>query len=183
MSDSLWSMGCSPSGSSVHGILPGKNTGAGCHSLLQGIFPTQGLNLGLLHCRQILYLPRHQGSPRWALRSWFLWNKAGTGLLGASDKIDKGMYMTCSSFLKKQSLRQLPVLRKFTSHHLSQQRRFQTRYKKIYPKESYPVSLPTDKVHDQTTQMVKLNVDIRKEKPCCLFFWSLPCLQNLPTLN
>ena len=34
---------------------PGKNTGMGCHSLLQGIFPTQGLNLGLLHCRQILY--------------------------------------------------------------------------------------------------------------------------------
>ena len=33
---------------------PGKNTGVGCHFLLQGIFPTQGLNLGLLHCRQIL---------------------------------------------------------------------------------------------------------------------------------
>ena len=34
---------------------PGKNTGVGCHSLLQGIFPTQGLNLGLPCCRQILY--------------------------------------------------------------------------------------------------------------------------------
>ena len=33
----------------------GKNTGVGCHSLLRGIFPTQGSNLGLLHCRQILY--------------------------------------------------------------------------------------------------------------------------------
>ena len=33
---------------------PGKNTGVGCHALLQGIFPIQGLNLGLLHCRQIL---------------------------------------------------------------------------------------------------------------------------------
>ena len=31
-------------------IFPGKNTGVGCHSLLQGIFLTQGLNLGLLHC-------------------------------------------------------------------------------------------------------------------------------------
>ena len=40
---------------------PGKNTGVGCHSLLQGIFPTQGSNLGLLHCRQILYSPSHQG--------------------------------------------------------------------------------------------------------------------------
>ena len=34
---------------------PGKNTGMGCHFLLQRNFPTQGLNLGLLHCRQILY--------------------------------------------------------------------------------------------------------------------------------
>ena len=35
----------------------------GCHSLLQGIFPTQGSNPGLLHCRQILYHLSHQGSP------------------------------------------------------------------------------------------------------------------------
>ena len=33
---------------------PGKSTGVGCHFLLQRIFPTQGLNLGLLHCRDIL---------------------------------------------------------------------------------------------------------------------------------
>ena len=33
---------------------PGKNTGVGCHFLLQGIFPTQGLNLGLPHSRQML---------------------------------------------------------------------------------------------------------------------------------
>ena len=46
-----------PPGSSVHGInSPGKNTGAGSYSLLQGIFLTQGSNSGLLHCRQILYL-------------------------------------------------------------------------------------------------------------------------------
>ena len=42
----------------------GKNTGVGSHSLLYGIFLTQGLNLGLLHCRQILYQLSHQGSPR-----------------------------------------------------------------------------------------------------------------------
>ena len=35
----------------------------GCHSLLQGIFLTQVTNLGLLHCGQILYHLRHQGSP------------------------------------------------------------------------------------------------------------------------
>ena len=34
---------------------PGKNTGVGCHSLLQGIFPSQWLNLGLLHCRGLLF--------------------------------------------------------------------------------------------------------------------------------
>ena len=56
-------MDCSPSGSSVHGDSPGKNTGIGCHDLLQGIFPTQGSNLGLPHCRQILYHLSHQGSP------------------------------------------------------------------------------------------------------------------------
>ena len=42
---------------------PGKNIGLDTHSLLQGIFPTQGLNLGLLHCRQFLYHLSHQGSP------------------------------------------------------------------------------------------------------------------------
>ena len=38
---------------------PGKNSGVGCHFLLQGIFPTQGLNQGLLHCRQMLYHLSH----------------------------------------------------------------------------------------------------------------------------
>ena len=33
---------------------PGRSTGGGCHALLQGTFPTQGLTPGLLHCRQIL---------------------------------------------------------------------------------------------------------------------------------
>ena len=58
---------------------PGNNTGVGCHFLLQcmkvksgmgscslpqGIFPTQGLNPGVQHCRQILYQLSHQGSSR-----------------------------------------------------------------------------------------------------------------------
>ena len=42
---------------------PGENTGVGCHVLLQGIFLTRGLNLGLLHCRRTLYPLSHQGSP------------------------------------------------------------------------------------------------------------------------
>ena len=51
-------MDCSPLGSSVHGILQGKNIEVGCHFLLQGIFLTQGSNmclLYLLHCKQNLY--------------------------------------------------------------------------------------------------------------------------------
>ena len=56
-------MVCSLPGSSVHGDSPGKNIRVGSHSLLQGIFPTQGSNLGLLHCRRILYHLSYQGSP------------------------------------------------------------------------------------------------------------------------
>ena len=44
---------------------PGKSTGVGCHFLLQGIFPTQGLKPGLPHCRQTLYCLSHHGSPDW----------------------------------------------------------------------------------------------------------------------
>ena len=36
----------------LHEYSPGKNTGVGCHALLQGIFPTQGSNPGLLLCRR-----------------------------------------------------------------------------------------------------------------------------------
>ena len=39
---------------------PGKNTGVSSHSLLQGLFPTQGLNPGLSHCRRILYQLSHR---------------------------------------------------------------------------------------------------------------------------
>ena len=52
-----------------HGLLslwnsPGQNTGVGILSLLQGIFPTQGLDSSHLHCRRILYQLSHKGSPR-----------------------------------------------------------------------------------------------------------------------
>ena len=58
MSNSLQPYGLySPWGS------PGQTTSAGSLSLLQGIFPTQGSNPGLLHCRQILHRVSHQGSP------------------------------------------------------------------------------------------------------------------------
>ena len=53
---------------------PGQNTGVGSLSLLQGIFPTQGSNPGLPHCRQILYQLSLQGSPRileWVTQCYF----------------------------------------------------------------------------------------------------------------
>ena len=56
MSESLW----------PHGLWnsPGQNTRVGSLSLLQRIFPTQGSNPGLPHCRRILYQLSHKGSPR-----------------------------------------------------------------------------------------------------------------------
>ena len=60
VSDSLRLHGVSPVRLLCPWGFPGKNTEVGSHSL-PGIFLTQGLNLGLLHCRQILYHPRHQG--------------------------------------------------------------------------------------------------------------------------
>ena len=55
---------CSPQGSSVHDDSPGQNTGVGNLSLLQGIFLTQELNPGLLHCRSIRYHLSYQGTLR-----------------------------------------------------------------------------------------------------------------------
>ena len=55
MYDSLQPHGLQPARLLCPWDSPGKNTGVGIHSFLLEIFPTQGLNLGLLHCRQILY--------------------------------------------------------------------------------------------------------------------------------
>ena len=65
---------CSPLVSSVHGILQVRLLEWGCHTLLQGIFPTQGPHTGLPHCRQIIYRLSHQRSPPGSL-------------LGESDKL------------------------------------------------------------------------------------------------
>ena len=59
-------MDCGPPGSSVHGDSPGKNTGVVCHSLLQGIFLTQGSNprcLHLLHWQADPLSQHYLGSP------------------------------------------------------------------------------------------------------------------------
>ena len=63
MSDSLRPHGLYPARLLCPWDFPGKNTGVGYHFLLQGIFPTQGSNLGLPHCRKTLYCLSHQGIP------------------------------------------------------------------------------------------------------------------------
>ena len=60
VSDSLRPHGLEPTTLLHPWDFPGKSTGVGCHFLLQGIFLTQGLNPGLLHCRQMLYCLSHQ---------------------------------------------------------------------------------------------------------------------------
>ena len=59
----LWLHGLEPTRLLCPWAFPDKNTGVGCHFLLQGTFQTQGSNLHLLHCRQILY--------HWAI--WEAW--------------------------------------------------------------------------------------------------------------
>ena len=65
LSNSLQHRGLEPTRLLCPWDSPDKNTGVDCHALLQGTFPTQGSNPGLLYCRQILYhLTDHQPSPQ-----------------------------------------------------------------------------------------------------------------------
>ena len=88
----LWDpMDCSPPGSTVHGDSPGKNTGVDCHTLLQGIFPTQRSNPGLLRFGRIP--SEAPGKPKVRLLYQLLWWHGGQrlgkacspGLQGCSD--------------------------------------------------------------------------------------------------
>ena len=69
-SDSLWPHRLYPTRLLCPWDSPSKNTGMGCHSLLQGIFPTKGSDPCLLHCWQILYHLSHEGSPQFSIRPW-----------------------------------------------------------------------------------------------------------------
>ena len=73
---------------------PGQNAGVGSLSLLQGIFPTQGLNPGIPHYRQILYQLSHKGSPR--ILEWIAVSSSG----GSSSPRDQ----TCISCIGRQIL-------------------------------------------------------------------------------
>ena len=103
LSQSLRLHGLEPASFLCPGDSPGKNTGVGCHFLLQGIFPTQGSNPCVLHCRWTLCPLSHQGSKcrssgifhgdslleKWMLcvseritKSWRLWVAQCSGLGG-----------------------------------------------------------------------------------------------------
>ena len=63
-----------PSGSSVHGDSPGKNTGVGCHFPFQGLLPNQGFNLCLLHWQANSLPHNHLGNPRMLLQTGKIWD-------------------------------------------------------------------------------------------------------------
>ena len=75
---------------------PGKDTGVDCHFLLPGIFPTQGPNPDLPHCRQALYHLSHQGSPCLG---------KPTRLLYPWDSVGKNTGVGCHSLLQQISSR------------------------------------------------------------------------------
>ena len=70
MSNFLWPRGLRPTRLLCPWNSPVRNTGVGCHSLLQRIFLTQGLNLGLLHCRQIFTFSRATREAPDSCRYW-----------------------------------------------------------------------------------------------------------------
>ena len=85
---------CSLPGSSVHGDSPGNNTGVSYLAFLHGIFPTQGLNPGLLNYRQILYPLSHQGSPR--ILGWvaFPFSRGPSQLISLHRYVDVGLVIS-----------------------------------------------------------------------------------------
>ena len=83
VSDSLWPQGLySPWNS------PGQNTGVGSLSLLWGIFPTQGSNPGLLHCRWVLYCLSHKG---YCDRYCHVWRFATPWTVGLQTPLSMGI--------------------------------------------------------------------------------------------
>ena len=101
VSDFLWPHElCSPWNS------PGQNTGVGSLSLLQGIFPAQGLNPGLLHCKWILYQLSYKGSP---YAEHIMWNagldEALAGIKIASRNINNLRYTDDTTLIWKNAKR------------------------------------------------------------------------------
>ena len=102
VSDSFRSHGLQPAQTLYPWDSPGKSTGVGCHCLLQGIFLAQGSNLGVLHCRQILYCLYHQQYPPGVLlisTSWQCRGRKAKEFKQKSRNLDKQM-KTSPNFCK-----------------------------------------------------------------------------------
>ena len=121
MSDSLWPHGLQSPWNSL-----GRNTRVDTLSLLQGIFQTQGLNPGLLHCRWILYQLSHKGSPR--ILEWLAYpfsnNLPDPGIELGSPELQAGslptelqlwLFEVTVSWAEKESVSALVFSWKFTS--------------------------------------------------------------------
>ena len=87
-------------GSSVYGILQGKNTGVGCHFLLQGIFPTQGVSPGLPVFQTDSVLSERPGKPPNLINSHWTANTHTRGKLG---KGDAGLMPSIQKHIKSPS--------------------------------------------------------------------------------
>ena len=95
----LWNpMDCSPPGSSVQWDFPGKNSEAGCHFLLQGIFLTQGSNLYLLHFAGGFFTTKPPGKPLHSLSHSVLLCPLGR------HSFQDSMHWPCHSFSLERSL-------------------------------------------------------------------------------
>ena len=108
----LWDpMDGSLPGSSVHGVSPGKNTGVGCHVLLQEIFTMQGSNPGLPHCWRILYHLSHQGRPELKKGKW----KRSTAAHPFAISEHKGQKEDCKHFQREKICHQQRVMQSLLS--------------------------------------------------------------------
>ena len=86
-------MDCSPPGSSVYRDCPVKNTGVGCHNLLQGIFPTQGSNPGLPHWQADFYHWATREAHKWPFYGFFPsgypWMKNSQSIYACGSMVDQ----------------------------------------------------------------------------------------------
>ena len=94
-SHSVASDALQPHGLYIPWNFPGQNSEVGSLSLLHGIFPTQGLNPGAPHCREVLYQLSHKGSPR--ILEWVVYPfSSGSSWL----RNQNGVSCTAGNFLK-----------------------------------------------------------------------------------
>ena len=102
LSNSLWPHGLCSSWNS-----PCQNTGVGSCSLLQGIFPTQGLNPGFPHCRWILYRLSHQGNPR--ILKWVAYPSPSNSWIFPTQESNRGV-LHCRWILYQLSYQRSPTM-------------------------------------------------------------------------